>query len=197
MAYKVNENAHKLSYNPEPATLPSLIRQSIAVDTKLEEFLDSLENYAEESHSSMIGLFYTEQVECSTNLAAKVNSWCWYITKLDNEAEYYREQAKRFSKIASIAENKSKSMKGFLKLTIESQGGKLPTEHFPKLHVQKTKATLVINDNYQGSVPDGLLKQLPLSEVLDKAKVREMIDNGNQLAFAELQEGGKALYGLK
>ena len=177
--------------------LPDLINKQIIVDTELQIFLDNLENYPEDLHNTQISLFYQQQVECAANIANRVNSWCWAITKLESEAEYYRSQAQRFSKLAKTTENQAKYMKGFIKLTVEKQGGKLPTEHFPKLRVQKTKATLVIDDLYEGNIPQGLIKKLPLSEVLDKTKVREMIEAGHNLSFAQIAEGGTALYGLK
>lgn len=177
--------------------LPQLLQQSNKVDSELVKFLETIEDYPEDEQLLCIERLYQAQLSCAEDVAHKVNAWCWVILKLESEAEFYRAQAARFSKLAKTSENKAKSMKGFIQATIEANGGKLPTEHFPKLRNQKTRASLTIDDEYIGEVPFYLYKTLPLSETLDKEKVREMLNAGHTLAFASFSESGKALYGLK
>lgn len=177
--------------------LPELLEQSKASDSELVKFLESIEDYPEDEQLACIERLYQAQLLCAEDIANKVNAWCWIILKLESEAEFYRSQAARFTKLAKTSENKAKSMKGFIQATVEANGGKLPTEHFPKLRNQKTRSSLTIDDNYTGEVPFFLYKTLPLSETLDKEKVREMLNSGNELAFASFSEAGVALYGLK
>ncbi|MBW4617722.1 MAG: siphovirus Gp157 family protein [Desmonostoc vinosum HA7617-LM4] len=180
-------------------TLRQIQLASQQLTNKLNDFLSSLDelNLSPEIEQAKIEEFLQAFLHNEQELKDKVNASCWYLTSLQKDAEYYREQAQRMQAAARVAENRIASFKAYLMSIVEEKGGKFPTLDFPKLAVRATAPSVVIDNDYSGEIPDEYLKQRDLEDVVNKSAIAASLKAGGELPFARFSEKGKALFGLK
>jgi hypothetical protein len=180
--------------------LTQLNKQQLEIQKKIEDFLLCLDlndqDLTETEQLEKIEAYYESLKTNTEQLAEQANAWCWVITKLLKEKDYYREQAQRFSKMASTTENRAIAMKKYLQHTVEQQGGKLTCADF-KLATRATQASVVIDSSYTGQIPPEYFKEVKLEDRLDKRYIKQALTDGYDLPFAKLGEKGTALFGVK
>jgi hypothetical protein len=178
--------------------LTELNKQQAEIEQQIEDFLLSLDEHdlTEEEQLQEIEAYYKSLKANTELLKEQANAWCWVITKLLKEKDYYREQAQRFSKMASTTENRAIAMKNYLQFTVEQNGGRLECSDF-RLSTRATAAKVEIDGNYVGDIPPEYFKEVKLEDRLDKKYIRQVLAEGHELPFAKLGEKGTALFGLK
>lgn len=178
-------------------TLPEIQQQFNSIDEALKGAINTLD---EDNFDVELQGFWQQYSVAKGVLEDKINAWCWVITRLQKDAEYYREQAARFTQMARVTENKISSMKNYLSMTIEEHGhnNALPTKDFPKLKLAKGQKSVVVDNDYIGDIPQEFLKviAIEIEDRVDKNKVKQFLKDGNTLEWAVLKEGNKSLRGL-
>jgi Siphovirus Gp157 len=178
--------------------LTEIIQQQETIEKEIEVFLTSLDeqDLTEAEQLQLIEGYYKALQTNTEQLTQQANAWCWVISKLLKQKDYYREQAARFSKMASATENKAIAMKKYLQYTVEQNGGRLECADF-KLATRATTAPVVIDCNYVGQIPPEYFKEVKLEDRLDKRYIKQALTDGYDLPFAKLGEKGTALFGVK
>jgi hypothetical protein len=178
--------------------LTEIIQQQETIEKEIESFLSSLDeqDLTEAEQLELIQDYYEALKINTEQLTERANAWCWVISKLLKQKDYYREQAQRFSKMASAIENKAIAMKKYLQHTVEQRGGRLECADF-KLATRATGAAVVIDINYIGQIPPEYFKEVKLEDRLDKRYIKQALVDGYELPFAKLGEKGTALFGIK
>ncbi|MEA5505952.1 siphovirus Gp157 family protein [Halotia wernerae UHCC 0503] len=166
---------------------------------ELNNLISSLDelNLSPSDEQTRIEEFLQHFLANEQELKDKVNASCWYLTSLQKDADYYREQAQRMQAAARVTENRIASFKAYLMYVLEKKGGKLPTKDFPKLAIRGTAASVEIDNEYQGEIPDEYIKVRELSDVVNKSAIAKDLKAGVELPFARLMDKGQALFGLK
>lgn len=178
-------------------SLPEINAESTQLEGELNSLLDGDNELTPEEEQAGIEGIYQRWLVNQQEFKIRVNAWCWVITRLLESASYFRSQAQRFEKMARTMENRANSMKGYLQLTVEASGGKLPTRDFPKLATRVTPASVEIDNSYNGEIPQEFLKPLNLEDRVSKLTIKQALKDGVDLPFAKLTSKGKTLVGLK
>lgn len=178
-------------------SLPEINAEATLLEEELNSLLEENTELTPEEEQIGIEAIYQRWLTNQQELKERVNAWCWVITRLLESASYFRSQAQRFEKLARTMENRANSMKGYLQLTVEASGGKLPTQDFPKLATRKSPDSVEIDNTYNGNIPDKYLKPLDLEDRVSKTSIKQALKDGVDLPFAKLVSKGKLLVGLK
>jgi hypothetical protein len=180
-------------------TLPQMQLAEQVLTVQLQEFLsylDERELSPEEEHLEIQG-FFESFLKNEQEQKEKINASCFYLTSLKKDIEYYKAQAKRFTAIARVIENRAESFEDYLIYMIEFKGGKYPTKDFPNLGLRQSPPSVEIDNNYTGDVPEFYLKARDLEDIVSKTLVGNDLKAGKELPFAKLVRKGKTLMGLK
>ena len=178
-------------------SLPEINAEASLLEQELNSVLDGESDLTPEEELVGIDSIYQRWLVNQQELKERANAWCWVIVRLLESASYFRQQAQRFEKLARTMENRANSMKQYLLLTVEANGGKLPTKDFPKLSIRTTQPSVEIDNSYKGDIPDKYLKALDVEDRVSKLSVKEALKDGIVLPFAKLSSKGKTVAGLK
>ena len=122
------------------------------------------------------------------DIGDKAEGYACVIKELQAEQEKFKAESKRLADHADTIGNNIQRMKDHLLQNMRAMGiGKIQTEHF-KVSEVKNGGKLPIR--YTGDVPEEYQIMEPKT---DTAKIREALEAGEVLEFAELAERGTHL----
>lgn len=172
------------------ATLQQILEQQRLFQSQLENYLMDVED--EPNLEAIIKLWEVNSCE----LEAKINAYGHTIRKIENTANYYREQAKYFSDKAKRVMSQAVFLESRLMAFVSEQPNQKFTTLDFNLKVVHNPASVEIDDTYEGDIPDEFIKEQKPSAYLSKTAIKEyIIRNGDVLPFAKLVRN-KGIRGL-
>ena len=118
-------------------------------------------------------------------LAMKVDSISYVLDRLESEAEYWREKAKSYQRIAIGCDNATDRIKGMIKHSMENMECNEIEGVNERLKITGGRFKLIIEDESQ--VPSSFKKQTVITEI-DKNTVKAALEAGIKVPGARLEE---------
>lgn len=128
----------------------------------------------------------------------KVNSWVWVIRGLIASATFLRKEAAALSKQAQRLEKAADKMSEYLLSAMKTTDNREVKTKFYRLKIQKASAVpVIIDNNYNGDIPDKFLKPRDLEQIVSKVAVAQALKAKEEVPFAKLGEASEFIGGLK
>lgn len=138
---------------------------------------------------------YDEQTIADTlegvagSLEEKAVNIAKFVKNLESSAKARREAADEMLSRAKVEENKSNSLKQYLKSNLE-QAGKLKIDSpWFVISIKKSPASVKIDN--ESLIPDVYLREIPASHVPDKLLIGASIKDGFVVPGAHLEQGSR------
>lgn len=164
-------------------TLFEITEDLVALGDLLEEKQGDI---SDEEEAAIIDQWLQENL---SDLDKKVDSYVGLIKEFETEAVVKQARADSIAEQAKIAQNRANRLKGrMMKLLLQQNLQKLIGEEFT-IAVHGNGGRQIIDVN-EAAVPSQFKKKI---EVIDYDKIRQELESGHTLPFAELQPRGKHL----
>lgn len=174
--------------DPQPQPKPRTLF-SISDDLeKLNELLDSAGDDAQQQE--LIAQWFEQLGE---EREKKLDGYCALITEMMARAEVRKAEAKRLMELAASDENHARLLKDRLKWFFETHGLKtLDTARY-RLSLAKNggKAPLILKDGVEPNVLPERFQKVSIDP--NTTAIREALERGERLDFAQLGERGTSL----
>ena len=143
-----------------------------------------------ENHGEVTPEFESELEALGAALIQKVDGYKDFVDRLDAEVAFFRERADFFSRAARSVKRTRDFLWDRLKDYVMTTPNKEVIGDLYKYKLSRTKAKLVIDDKCNpAALADSEHENLVKMEfVLDKSKVREVLESGDALPFARLED---------
>lgn len=186
---------------PHPATTeksakdqveqPSKTRTLFAISDDLEKLSELLDECGEDAQQHELINNWFEQLGSERD--RKLDNYCALVAEMLARAEVRKAEAKRLIELASTEENRAKLLKDRLKWFFETHNVKTVETARYRLSLAKNggKAPLILKDGVSPTeLPEHFQK---VSIDPDTTAIREALERGEQLDFAQLGDRGTSI----
>ena len=153
--------------------------------------LDDLLTSVEDPESPEVQEAIAKLLDLSKDRDVKIDNYCQFIRELELRAEARKEESKRLAVRAEVNANVAKRLKASLQLALQ-------TMEIKKVETTRFTVTRANNggklplDLDEGLVPDEY-KETVETVKIDKQKIRDALDEGKVLPFAQYGKRGENL----
>lgn len=153
----------------------------------LDEILSRVEN----AEAPEVQALIEQALELTAEREKKVDSYCNFIRELELRSEARKMESQRLAERSRVTANIATSLKNRLQLALEKMGvKKIETPHFTVSRVKNGgKLPMTVTEDL---TPDEYWEMFQTAKI-NKTKIRDELESGEELPFAKLEERGERL----